>query len=225
MYIKIVKLETVDSTNNYACKLAELGAKEITVVISKEQSKGKGRMGKYWASPLDKGVYVSFVLRPINSFREIYYLPLAFSLAVARLLAHNFKGKEDIGKQQQIRIKLPNDVMLAGKKVAGILVEAKTTGKKINFVVVGIGINVNSAKADIPSKATSFYLATGKKYNLEEASKSLIKEVMRVYNEFKRGEIKRILEEAFVYQRAKSLSVMEENLFKKVKTSEVVHLI
>lgn len=225
MYIKIVKLESVDSTNNYACKLAEAGAKEITVVISKEQSKGKGRMGKFWSSPLNKGVYASFVLRPTASLKDIYYLPLAFSLAASRLLAKNFKEKEGVGKHHQIKIKLPNDVLLSGKKIAGILVEAKTTGKKINFVVVGIGLNINSTKAELPPKATSLYLATGKKYNLEEMSKNLIKEVMIVYSEFKKEKIKQILEEALVYQRLKSLNAMEENFLKETKTSEVVHLI
>lgn len=225
MYIKIVKLQTVDSTNNYAARLAELGAKEITVVISKEQSKGKGRMGKYWASPLSKGVYASFVLRPTASLKDIYYLPLIFSLAAARLLAKNFKEKDGTGKHHQIKIKLPNDVMLSGKKIAGILVEAKTTGKKINFVVVGIGLNINSTKAELPPKATSLYLATGKKYNLEDISKSLIKEVMIVYGEFKKGKIKQILEEVLAYQRLKSLSAMEENFLKETKEREVVHLI
>ena len=225
MYIKIVKLETVDSTNNYACRLAELGAKEITVVISKEQSKGKGRMGKYWASPFNKGMYASFVLRPIASLKDIYYLPLAFSLAAARLLAKNFKEKDGTGKHHQIKIKLPNDVMLSGKKVAGILVEAKTIGKKINFVVVGIGINVNSTKAELPPKATSLYLVTGKKYNLEDIVKDLIREVLIVYGEFKKGKVKQILEEALTYQRLKSLNAMEEKFLKEIKEREAVHLI
>lgn len=225
MYIKIVKLQTVDSTNNYACRLAEMGAKEITVVISKEQSKGKGRMGKYWASPFNKGVYASFVLRPTSSLKDVYYLPLVFSLAAARLLARNFNEDEGIGKQHQIKIKLPNDVMLSGKKIAGILVEAKTTGKKINFVVVGIGLNINSTKAELPPKATSLYLVTGKKYNLDDIAKDLIREVMVVYGEFKKGKVRQILGEALTYQRLKSLNTTEENFLKEIKEGEAVHLL
>ncbi|MFA6281827.1 MAG: biotin--[acetyl-CoA-carboxylase] ligase [Candidatus Omnitrophota bacterium] len=225
MYIKIVKLQTVDSTNNYAARLAEQGAKEITVVMSKEQSKGKGRMGKYWTSPLGKGVYASFVFRPAVSLKDIYYFPLMFSLAVARLLSQSFKEKEDVGKHPQIKIKLPNDVMLCGKKVSGILVEVKTTGKKIDFVIVGMGVNVNSTKAELPPKATSLYLETEKKYNLEDISKSLIREVMIVYDEFKKGKIKRILEEALAYQRLKSINAMEEIFLKETKEREAVHLI
>jgi BirA family biotin operon repressor/biotin-[acetyl-CoA-carboxylase] ligase len=225
MYIKIVKLETVDSTNNYASMLAEKGAREITVVVSKEQSRGKGRRGKYWASPLNRGIYASFVLRPASGVKDIYYLPLLFSLAVARLLKRNFTDKEVSGKYPQVSIKLPNDVLVSGKKVCGILVEAKITGKKPDFVIVGIGINVNARKAELPPKATSLYLATGKKYNLEDVSRGLVKEVINIYNDFKKGNIKQILEEALIYQRSKASNTMEIDFLKEAKAREAVHLI
>ncbi len=225
MYIKIIKLETVDSTNNYASMLAEKGAREITFVTSKTQVKGKGRLGKYWASPLNKGIYASFVLRPACSLHDMYYLPLVFSLAAARLLETYFKEKKYISHDGQIKIKLPNDVLLCGKKVAGILVEAKITGKKINFVIVGIGVNINALKAELPPKATSLYLITGRKHHLEDVSKNLIKEVMRVYNEFKKGNIKQIVEAALMYQRTKSMNIAKEDLLKEVKEKEAVHLL
>ena len=86
MYIKIIKLDKVDSTNDYASRAALSGAKEITIIFADSQLSGKGRMGRSWVSVPGKGIYVSFLLKPQNNLKEINYLPLFSALAAARFL-------------------------------------------------------------------------------------------------------------------------------------------
>jgi BirA family biotin operon repressor/biotin-[acetyl-CoA-carboxylase] ligase len=215
LYIKIIKLENVDSTNAYAYQLAKQGVKEITIVKARSQSKGRGRLGRVWYSPKDKGIYVSFVLRPSNSLRDLYYFPLISALAVAKTL----KGI------LPVKIKLPNDVIVGNKKVAGILVEAKVMGKHLDFVILGIGINVSAEKRDLPAKATSIFLETGNKYDMEELFRKLMKEVINLYREFKKGDTKLLFKEALRYQEEKSLKKMQEVLLKDKEKQEVVCLL
>jgi len=231
MYIKIIKLDTVDSTNNYASRIAIFGAKEITVVRAKSQSCGKGRMGKAWVSAPDCGIYASFLLKPQNSLEEVYYLPLISALAAARLLknildlTHKEHKKNREENQSEVKIKLPNDIIINGKKIAGILVEAKTTGKKLNFAIVGIGINVNSQKQELPQTATSLLLETKQRYDTEEIFTKLIKEMISVYADFKKGKINTLLEEVLDYQHGSSVTEIVEIFNKKKETEEVVHFV
>lgn len=173
-FLKIINLETVDSTNDYAFKLAGRGAKEITIVSAKEQMKGKGRFGRYWSSPKNTGIYISFILYPKKTMADLCLLPLFFSLGVARVL----KGIVEAG------IKCPNDIMVAGKKISGVLVEAKTVKKNPEFVIAGIGLNINSKSKDIPETATSLFLETNKTYDLEKIKKQLINEELAIYKDF-----------------------------------------
>ena len=108
MYVKIIKLNTVSSTNDCALRLASGGAKEITIVKASHQSQGKGRRGRKWLSAPDRGIYVSFIFTPANSLAQVYYLPLILALAVVRAL----KGI------LPLTIKLPNDVFSGSKKIA-----------------------------------------------------------------------------------------------------------
>ena len=231
MYIKIIKLDTVDSTNNYASRIALSGAKEITVVRARSQSSGKGRMGKSWMSASDCGIYASFLLKPKNSLEEIYYLPLISALAVARLLknildlTHKGHKKNSEENKSEVKIKLPNDIIINGKKVAGILVEAKTTGKSLNFAIVGIGINVNSQKQELPDMATSLLLETKQRYDTEEIFTKLIKEMISMYADFKKGKINTLLEEVLDYQHGGSVTEIVEIFNKKKETEEVVHFV
>jgi BirA family biotin operon repressor/biotin-[acetyl-CoA-carboxylase] ligase len=231
MYIKIIKLDTVDSTNNYASRIALLNAKEITVVYANSQSCGKGRMGRTWMSVAGKGIYVSFVLRPQNNLREINYLPLISALAAAKFLENvldvtqkeHKKNKDET--KTKIKIKLPNDIIINDKKIAGILVEAKTTGKKPSFVIVGIGINVNSLKEELPERATSLLLETGQKYDTEKIFPKLIKEMVSVYADFKKGKINSLLKEVLTFKAAGSVEEIAEVFNNKKKTGEVVHFV
>lgn len=232
MYIKIIKLNTVDSTNDYASRIALLGAREVTVICANHQDRGKGRLGRTWLSVPGKGLYVSFILRPHNSMKDIYYLPLISALAVVKLL----EGALDlhkVGKNKKtsdktlckIKIKLPNDVIVNGKKIAGILVEAKTTGQSPSFVVVGIGVNINSLKKELPPNSTSLLIETKKEYDIKKLFTKLVKEMITVYVDFKNRKIKNLLTKVFPYQNEKPLEELGEMFSKKQRSEEVIHLI
>ncbi|MFA5007798.1 MAG: biotin--[acetyl-CoA-carboxylase] ligase [Candidatus Omnitrophota bacterium] len=231
MYIKIIKLNTVDSTNDYASRVALLGAKEITVVSADSQSFGKGRMGRSWISVPGKGIYASFIMRPQNSLAEINYLPLISALATAKFLENILASSQKEHRKDKdeakirIKIKLPNDIIINDKKIVGILVEAKTTGKKPNFVIIGIGININSLKEELPGQATSLLIETGKKYDTEKIFPKLIKEMVSVYTDFKKGKINSLLREVLTFDAAASTGEIEEMFNSKNKAREVVRFI
>ena len=124
----------VDSTNEWAKRLAELGAKEGTVAVAEIQSAGHGRLGRKWFSP-EGGLWFSVVLRPEMSASEAAGLVFAAGLAVAEAI------KEVFGLR--VETKWPNDVLVDGRKISGILCEMSTKGEAVSYVVVGIGVNVN----------------------------------------------------------------------------------
>lgn len=188
-YLKIINLETVDSTNEYAWKMSRKEEKEIIVVRADTQTSGRGRRGRKWSSPLGKGIYVSFILMPQVTLNEISFFPLVFSLSVVRLL----KGI------LPLKIKLPNDVISNGRKIAGILVEAKSTASKVDCVVLGIGVNINSRDNEIPSQATSLYIETKNTYDMGKLFKKLVREVLNIYEDLKRGNMSSLLKEVSFY--------------------------
>ena len=184
-YLKIINLATVDSTNDYAFKLAEKGAEEITVVRANKQERGKGRRGKNWSSS-PGGIYTSLILHPDNPLEEITFLPFIFSLAVARLL----------NKEVKASLKWPNDVLINGSKIAGVLLETRGNSKKVDFVIVGIGININTKADQIPLGSTSLYLETKKTYCLDRLFEGLLAQTIKLYSQFKKGNIKTLIKEA-----------------------------
>lgn len=189
-FLKIINLDTIDSTNSYAFRLAEEGAKEITVIRANSQTRGKGRMNKNWSSPKG-GIYSSFIFKPPNSLEEITALPLIFSWGVAKLLT-------DIVK---VKIKQPNDIMVGKKKISGVLVETRGNKKKVDFAIAGIGINVNTNEKKIYPSATSLYLETAVIHDIEKLFKELIKEIIGLYKEFKKGNIEKLLNEISYFCR------------------------
>ena len=183
-FLKIINLESVDSTNDYAVNLACDGFSEIVVVRANTQTKGKGRRGNDWASPSNKGIYASFLLKPPNPLAEIVFLPIIFSLAISQTL----------GDAIVTAIKWPNDLMAGDKKIAGVLVEAKSLQEKVDFVIAGVGININSEKKELPECATSLYIETGKTYDIEDFFKAFTTKAINLYNDFKKGNIKTLLD-------------------------------
>lgn len=129
------------STNDDAKRLAREGAPEGTVVLAGEQTGGRGRLGREWASP-PGGVYLSAVLRPDLAPSETAPLPLVVGVGVARALEH-------LGAE--VRLKWPNDVYCAdGRKVAGILVEMSAEAERVEWLVAGIGVNVRADRTSAP---------------------------------------------------------------------------
>ena len=131
----LVALESVGSTNDEAARLAEAGSPEGTVVWSREQTGGRGRRARHWVSPIGN-LYTSTILRPACSAPHAAELGFVAALAVADI----------VPPDREVRVKWPNDVLIDGGKVAGILPESAIgQGGKVEHVVLGIGVNVGFA--------------------------------------------------------------------------------
>lgn len=169
-----VYLKEVDSTNIMARKLAEEDAPHGTVVVADTQSAGKGRRGRGWVSPPGTGIWMSLVLRPPVLPRHASALTLVAAMAVQKALSE-IPG---VGAE----IKWPNDVVVNGKKVCGILTEMSSELDDIRYVVTGIGINVNQDlfPPEIAGKATSLKLETG----VEVGRALLIGRVLRHFESY-----------------------------------------
>ncbi len=150
-------LDVVDSTNSYAKKLAEQGELEGTLVVAERQTAGRGRRGRHWESPEGVNVFMTLILRPELHPSRISGMTLLAALALAKAI------KEMISVD--VAIKWPNDVIVAGKKVCGILTEMSSEENFVHYAVVGMGINVNqqSFPEELQEKATSLFLETGEK--------------------------------------------------------------
>jgi len=150
--------ETVDSTNTWARRLARAGAGEGTVVLAEGQTAGRGRLGRGWFSPPGVNVYMSVVLRPSVPPARAPQLTLVAGSAVAATIAATVGGLRPA-------LKWPNDVLLSGRKVAGLLTEMDSEADRVAFVVLGIGVNLNASADDlrrgVGATATSILAATG----------------------------------------------------------------
>ena len=148
--------DETDSTNIRARKLAEEGAPHGTMVVADRQTAGKGRRGRSWVSPAGTGIWMSMVLRPSMAPMSASMLTLIAGLAVVKGV------KESTGLEAMI--KWPNDAVLNGKKICGILTEMSTEVECIRYVIPGIGINVNidDFPEEIRDKATSLKLEAGR---------------------------------------------------------------
>lgn len=153
---KIIVLDSVTSTNDYLKKLAAKGAQAGTVVVSREQTAGKGRLGRIWQTKKDDGIALSILLRPQLSPNEIGGITPLAGLAVCRAI-------NDFCKLDS-RIKWPNDIIVGKKKIVGILTEMSTDFDRVEYIIPGIGINVGHTTFpdNIAYKATSILLETGR---------------------------------------------------------------
>lgn len=164
----IYAYETVDSTNPQAKRLAEQGAKDGSLIIAEEQLSGRGRLGRAWTSPPKSGVWMSLLLRPKAEVADLVLITLLCGLAVCEAL------REVTGVQAGI--KWPNDVVVDGKKICGILTEMSAEAEQITALIPGIGINVGHREfpPELADKATSLYLATGKQWRRAEIAAAVL---------------------------------------------------
>jgi len=176
----IVYFTETDSTNTRAKDLAAKGAPEGTLVISEKQNKGKGRKGRSWFSPSQEGIYASLILRPSISPSEAQKTTLLTAVVVAEAL-RTLTGLSVI-------IKWPNDILINGKKIAGILTEMSTEMDSIDHIVVGLGLNVNTPDFpdDIRETATSIFIETGKHFPRVRFIQEYLKWYEEYYEIFKR---------------------------------------
>lgn len=184
---KIFSYNEVGSTNDAAYKLASSGEEEGAVVIAEYQAKGRGRLGRRWVSPKGKGAYFSVILRPDILPREVPLVTLICALGVAKTV------RESVDLQALIR--WPNDILVKEKKLCGILTEMSAETDKVNFVIAGIGININTKKELLPEHATSLSAEKNKDVPRLKFVKSLFKNLDKYYKIFNRGKIDRIIEE------------------------------
>ena len=177
---RLVCLGTTASTNSDAFRLAEEGAVEGTVVIADTQSGGKGRMGRVWSSPSGVNLYCSVVLRPTIKPYQAPQLTFLSAVAVARAI--------ELATALKPEIKWPNDVLIRGAKVAGLLNEMSAETDGINFVILGIGVNLNMGAtqfpADLRSPATSLMLEQGRPVSRAQFAAVMLNELDRLYGDF-----------------------------------------
>ena len=177
---KILYHPRLTSTNDIAKRQIQQGATEGTVVIADEQTAGKGRMQRTWLSP--KGsIALSIILYP--SLTHLSSLIMVASLAVAHCI------EQVTGLKTQI--KWPNDVLVNGKKVCGILIESDVKGNTVDYAIIGTGINVNLRLSDfpeIPSTATSLSHELGKEVSRLDMIRCLLAETERLYLALPTGE-------------------------------------
>lgn len=170
---ELVFLKETDSTNNELKRLAASGAKEGTVVIAEKQLSGRGRRGRMWQLATGKGITMSVLLRPEIAPGDIQAITLAASSAVCRAIEPFTNTKPGI--------KWPNDVLLANKKVCGILTEMTAEPDRVQSIIVGIGLNVSQTEEDFPDElketATSIAL-----HSIAEYPRSLL--AVRILEEF-----------------------------------------
>lgn len=175
---ELLYFDTVHSTNDIIKQKAIDGAAQGLVVISEEQQKGRGRLGRVWNSPKGTGIWMSILLRPKMSPMEAIKLTLLAGTAVCQAL------RETTGLE--VQIKWPNDLVLHGKKVCGILTEMSMELDQIEYVVLGIGINVNTE--DFPDElkeiATSLYLERKQKWDRSAIIRKVLEIWEDVYEEF-----------------------------------------
>lgn len=177
--MKVIELETVDSTNSYA-KLNIDTLEDRTIIHAKRQTSGRGRLNRLWVDLGEKNLFMTIVLKPSDTFNEIYpNLTQYLSVCLCKVL-------ETYGLNPQI--KWPNDVLTDGKKIAGILCETVMQGNNFKGLALGIGVNLNADRHDveaIPDKiVTSLNLETGTSINKDEFLQKLSDEFFKNYNRF-----------------------------------------
>ena len=158
----LIVLDSVDSTNDYLKKLGNEGCENGTVVVAREQTKGKGRLGRTWHSKKDDGIAFSVLLRPNVAPSEVSAITPLAGLAVCKAIREYTK--------LDCVIKWPNDIIVGRKKLVGILTEMSAEFDAVEYVITGIGINVDhtSFPEEIAFKATSLLLETGRHVDKNE---------------------------------------------------------
>ena len=168
---------SIDSTNTYAARLAREGAAEGGVVIADEQTGGNVRLGRSWVSPPGLNLYMSLILRPAVSTATVPQVGLLAAVAVADAI-------EDVCPLIPA-IKWPNDILIDGKKVCGILAEMQTEAGLLKAVVLGIGVNVNAPLSAFPEelrdKASSLFLLGGRAIDRSAFTAAVLTHLEKLY--------------------------------------------
>jgi len=175
MRFRILRYRSLDSTNNVAKDFAERGAAEGTVIVTDFQTKGRGRESRRWRSPKEKDLLFSIIVRPPLKVGQISIL--------THLTAQAVKGVLDKELGMLSALKKPNDVLVEGKKIAGILTESSGKGRQTEYVVIGVGLNVNTPRKSLLTSATSILMQTKKEVDRDKLLISFLDLFRRMYEE------------------------------------------
>lgn len=167
--IQIERHEELPSTNTLLLRYAEEGRAEGLVVIADYQSEGRGKPGRTWVSPAGKNLLFSLLLRPDIPVNQAPMLTQIACRSVAEVLKNTCAISPEF--------KRPNDLLVGGKKICGILTEALSSPSRLNAVVVGVGLNVNSSAEDLLPTATSIALETKKNWDRETLFSKILNQI------------------------------------------------
>ena len=177
MRFRILHYDTLISTNDSAKELAEAGAGEGTVVLADYQTRGRGQFRRRWHSPKGKDLLFSIIVRPAALRANAVSLTTQIAaMSVRDALQREF----DLPS----KIKRPNDILVDGRKICGILVEGSTRSNTVEYLIVGIGININSAPKELVRGATSLCAQLGKEQDREGILKALLRAFDVQYAQF-----------------------------------------
>lgn len=183
--------EETTSTNDVMEKLARDGVKEGVVVFAESQTKGRGRLGRKWVSPARKGLWFSILLRPAMRPANVTQLTIAAATALFRAI----RGQTGVAPE----IKWPNDILMRGKKIAGILTELSAELDQVKYVILGVGINANHVIAEFPPElrkiAGSLRIETSQRVNRAELAVKILQEFDRDYERIRAGEFEAVADE------------------------------
>ncbi len=214
---QIIYFDSIDSTNSYAKKEANK-LKDGTVILSEEQLLGRGRRGRSWSSPKGTGIWMSLVLKPNIPPTEGVKMTQIAAAAVCKAI-RELTGLNAL-------IKWPNDIVINGKKICGILTEMAGELNEVNYIIVGIGINVNTDgfACELKEKATSLFIEGGKKIDRRELVVNILKNFEALYNIY----IKDLdLDETLVIVKnysailGKEIKIIQGNLEKKARAIDI----
>ena len=205
---KLICLSETDSTNTDAKKEALNGAPDHTLVVADLQRQGKGRRGRSFDSPAGVGIFMTLLLRPTVAPNKASMLTLLAGMAVRSAIAE-LTGED-------VRIKWPNDIVLNQKKICGILTEMSSEMTCINYVVIGIGINVNNSSfpGELQNIASSLFLETGKTFRRSELIVGVLHFFDSYYEQFcKTSDLSLLKEEynKYMINKNRPVVVVREN--------------
>jgi len=172
--------ESISSTMDRLADLAAEGSPEGTVVVAREQTAGRGRAGRVWIAPPGTSLLMSVLLRPNMPASALGPLPLIAGLATAE----GIESLLDPGFTSSIRLKWPNDLYLGGGKIGGILMQSRSAAGLVEFVNLGIGINVNLDADSLPAGALSLSVESGTTWSLDVIEQAILKRLSNRYRGF-----------------------------------------
>ncbi len=177
----LIHLQAVSSTQDWLRDWAHMGAREGLALLANEQRAGRGRLSRRWESP-PGGLYLSILLRPDIPLAQASRLTMLVSLAA-------IDACEAVANIRPAP-KWPNDLLAHGKKLAGVLTELDSSGSRLNFAIIGLGLNVNNdfTHSALSDTAISLKMLTGKRYNVKALAETFLEALFHRYDKFLQGE-------------------------------------